>query len=89
MKFKINEHEGDSKDIEYSFSEISAIIAKIEELTADIPKEMDEANKFYTLYSRITSMMTYDDNCIRKQDDAKSRMNRWSDEYRNKRNNNQ
>ncbi len=84
MKFKINEHEGDSKDIEYSFSEISAIIAKIEELTADIPKEMDEANKFYTLYSRITSMMTYDYNCIRKQDDTKSRMNRWSEEYRNR-----
>ena len=39
MKFKINEDD-DSRNIEYSFSEISAIIAKIEELTADIPKEM-------------------------------------------------
>ena len=82
MKFKINEHEGDSKDIEYSFSEISAIIAKIEELTADIPTDMDEANKFYKVYSRITGMMTYDYNCIRKQDKAKSKMNWWSDEYR-------
>ena len=63
MKFKINE-EDDSRYIEYSFSEISAIIAKIEELTADIPKEMDEANKFYTIYSRITGMMTYDHNCV-------------------------
>lgn len=71
MKFKINEHESDSTDIEYSFSEISAIIAKIEELTSDIPKEMDEANKFYKIYSRITSMMTYDYNCIKKQDNAK------------------
>jgi len=71
MKFKINEHESDSTKIEYSFSEISAIIAKIEELTSDIPKDMDEANKFYKVYSRITGMMTYDDNCIRKQDNAK------------------
>ncbi len=63
MKFKINEKD-DSRYIEYSFSEISAIIAKIEELTADIPKEMDEANKFYTIYSRITGMMTYDNDCI-------------------------
>lgn len=84
MKFKINEHEGDSKDIEYSFSEMSAIIAKIKELTADIPKEMDEANKFYTLYSRITSMMTYDYNCIRKQDDLESRIeDMWAYEYTN------
>ncbi len=73
MKFKINEYEGDSSDIEYSFSEISAIIAKIEELTADIPKEMDEANKFYTIYSRITRMMTYDHNCIRQQNKAKDK----------------
>lgn len=71
MKFKINEHEGDSKDIEYSFSEISAIIAKIEELTADIPTDMDEANKFYKVYSRITGMMTYDYNCSRKSNIAK------------------
>ena len=73
MKFKINEHEGDSKDIEYSFSEISAIIAKIEELTADIPEDMDEANKFYKVYSRITGIMTYDYNCIRKLDEAEKK----------------
>lgn len=71
MKFKINEHESDSTKIEYSFSEISAIIAKIEELTADIPKDMDEANKFYKVYSRITGMMTYDHNCIRNSNIAK------------------
>lgn len=65
MKFKINEFESDSTKIEYSFSEISAIIAKVEELTADIPKDMDEANKFYRVYSRITKMMTYDHGCIR------------------------
>ncbi len=70
MKFKINEDDN-SRDIEYSFSEISAIIAKIEELTADIPSDMDEANKFYKIYSRITGMMTYDHKCIAKQDKAK------------------
>ncbi len=70
MKFKINEDD-DSRNIEYSFSEISAIIAKIEELTADIPIDMDEANKFYKIYSRITKMMTYDYICILKQDKAK------------------
>lgn len=72
MKFKINEDD-DSRNIEYSFSEISAIIAKIEELTADIPKEMSESDKFYTIYSRITGMMTYDHNCIRQSNNAKSR----------------
>lgn len=71
MKFKINEHESDSTKIEYSFSEISAIVAKIEELTADIPEDMDEANKFYKVYSRITGMMTYDHNCIRSSNIAK------------------
>lgn len=71
MKFKINEYESDSTNIEYSFSEISAIVAKIEELTADIPRDMDEANKFYKVYSRITGMMTYDHNCIRDSNIAK------------------
>ena len=70
MKFKINEDD-DSRNIEYSFSEISAIIAKIEELTADIPRDMDESNKFYKIYSRITRMMTYDHKYIVKQDQAK------------------
>ncbi len=71
MKFKINEYESDSTNIEYSFSEISAIIAKIEELTADIPKEMDEANKFYKIYSRISSMMIYDYDSLNKENKAK------------------
>ena len=73
MKFKINE-EADSRDIEYSFSEISAIIAKIEELTADMPKEMSEANKFYTIYSRITGMITYDNNYKRQAENAKRKL---------------
>ena len=70
MKFKINEYQGDSKKIDYSFNEISAIIAKIEELTADIPDDMDEASKFYKVYSRITQMMSYDHKCIRDQERA-------------------
>ena len=70
MRFKINEDD-DSRNIEYSFSEISAIIAKIEELTADIPTDMDEANKFYKIYSRIINMMTYDHLYIVKQNQAK------------------
>jgi len=75
MKFKINESESnDSMHIEYSFSEISAIIAKIEELSADIPKDMDEANKFYKIYSRITGMMTYDYSYIRKDENARSKL---------------
>lgn len=73
MKFKINEAD-DSRNIKYSFSEISAIIAKIEELTSNIhPTEIDEANRFFTIYSRLTGTTTYDDNCIRKQNDAKER----------------
>jgi len=73
MKFKLNESD-DSRIIEYSFSEIAAIIAKIEELTADIPKDMDEANKFFTIYSRLTKMTTYDYQCISRADDAKDRL---------------
>ena len=76
MRFKINEHESDSIDIEYSFSEISAIIAKIEELTADIPRDMDEANKFYKIYSRITRMMLYDHNCIEQESKARDNFNK-------------
>ena len=70
MRFKINEHESDSIYIEYSFSKISVIIAKIEELTADIPRDMDEANKFYKIYSKITGMMTYDDKCIEQESET-------------------
>lgn len=83
LKFKLNEVD-DSRDIEYSFGEIAAIMAKVEELTADIPKDMDEANKFYTVYSRVTKMMTYDYKCIRKSDEADARLRikrsyRWQD----------
>ena len=70
MKFKINEYQGDSKTIEYSFDEIYAIIEKIEELTADIPENLDEANKFYAIYSRIIQMISYDHSCIREQEIA-------------------
>lgn len=73
MKFKVNE-EDDSRNIEYSFGEISAIVGKIEELTADIPKNTDEANKFYTIYSRLTRMTTYDHECISRSEDARDRL---------------
>ena len=65
MKFKINEDD-DSRNIKYSFSEISAIIAKIEELTADIPKEMSEANRFYIIASitRIMKSIKIFNSCI-------------------------
>lgn len=43
LKFKINEI-GDSRHIKYTFREMSAIIAKIEEITADIPEGIDELN---------------------------------------------
>lgn len=86
MKFKVNEI-GDSRNINYSFSEISAIIAKIEELTADIPEEMDEANKFYTIYSRLTSMMTYNHECIRKSHDLESKFEQRKISYIGYRNN--
>lgn len=73
MKFKINEKESDSTNIEYSFGEMSAIIAKIEELTADIPKDMNEANKFYTIYSRLARIITYDHPYLKKHDNAKDK----------------
>ena len=70
MRFKINEHESDSTKVEYSFSEFSAIIAKVEELTTDIPKDLDEPNKFFKVYSRITRMITYDNKCIIESESA-------------------
>ena len=70
MKFVIN-GEDYSRDTRYSFGEISAIIAKIEELTADIPQDMEEADKFYTIYSRITGIITYDHQYIRENDKLK------------------
>lgn len=77
MKFKINGRESDSYEVEYSFSEFSAIIAKIEELTAGISSNMDEANRFYTVYLREVSSMTYDYECVRKTDDLDTR---WRNE---------
>ena len=49
---------------------------KIEELTADIPRDMDEANKFYKIYSRITRMMLYDHNCIEQESKARDNFNK-------------
>lgn len=68
-EIQININENDARDfryMNYSFHEMAAIIAKIEEMTADITEEMSEADKFYKIYSRITIMMTYDHDCIEK-----------------------
>ena len=62
MKFKVNEKNAES--VEYSFAEISAITAKIEELTAGIPEDLNEIEKFYTIYFRIINNITYNNETI-------------------------
>ena len=64
LKFKINEKEAEK--VEYSFAELSAISAKIEELTAGIPEDSSELEKFYTIYYRIISNITYNHDTVDK-----------------------
>lgn len=66
MKFKLNERTFDKN--EYSFNEMSAIIIKLEELTAGIDPNASEMDKFATIYERMTNTITYDHECIRKTD---------------------
>ena len=62
LKFKVNEK--DAENVEYSFAELSAIIAKIEELTAGIPDNLSEVEKFYTIYYRIINNITYNHSTV-------------------------
>lgn len=71
MKFKLNERVYDKN--EYSFSEMSAIIIKLQELTAGIDPNASEMDKFSTIYERMTSTITYDYECIRKTDRLESK----------------
>lgn len=77
IQFKINEKDAD--DITYSFDKLSAIVAKMEELVSGIGKDDNEADKFYTIYSRLTSSVTYDKNYLWKSDI--SNMKEYSNEY--------
>lgn len=69
------------KGVIYSFGEMSAIIAKMEELTGDITEDMSEADKFYRIYSRLTQMITYDHGNIRKVDKMEREYQEWYREY--------
>ena len=62
MKFNINEK--DSEGITYSFAELSAITAKLEELTAGVSTEMEEVDRFYTIYSRMINNITYNHDTV-------------------------
>lgn len=66
MKFKVNEK--DAEGITYSFAELSAITAKIEELTAGIPGDLDELEKFFTIYYRMIDNITYSHDTLNKCD---------------------
>ena len=65
IKFKINE-EDDSRYIEYSFSEMMEILFEIKDLVRDIDRSMPEADKFFKIYSRSTSWISYDHLCVLK-----------------------
>ena len=71
MKFKLNERTYDRN--KYSFSEMSAIIIKVQELTAGIDPNTSEMDKFATIYERMTNTITYDHECIRKTDKLKAK----------------
>lgn len=78
MKFKLNERTFDKN--EYSFNEMSAIIIKLEELTAGIDPNASEMDKFATIYERMTNMITYDYGCLRKTDKLEKRRKKELDE---------
>lgn len=67
IKFNINEK--DSEGITYSFAELSAITAKLEELTAGVTTDMEEVNRFYTIYSRMINNITYNNSTITNVED--------------------
>ena len=72
LTFKINEDD-DSRNIEYKFGEMYAIISKIEELTADLTPDMSEADRFFIIYSRIIKSNHYDYQYLRKEKHIKRR----------------
>lgn len=74
MKFKVNEKE--SEDVTYTFSELTAIISKITELTAGIPENLAEVDKFYTIYTRIINCITYNYDTISKSDEVSAERDR-------------
>ena len=65
MKFRLRGSE--VEEITYSFDEFFEIIEKIEELTSDIPDNIDEPLKFYIIYRRIIENILYDDEYIEKK----------------------
>lgn len=78
MKFKLNEESFD--DTEYTFAELSAIMIKMEELTAGIDPNASEMDKFATIYERMTNSITYDHDCIRRTDKLEARRKKeWND----------
>ena len=66
MNFKLTDNSVER--VNYSFADMSAIIIKMEELTAGINPKASEMSKFETIYERMTSNITYDHDCIRKTD---------------------
>lgn len=71
MKFKVNEK--DAENVEYSFAELSAITAKIEELTAGISPDLSEVEKFYTIYFRIINNITYNHDTVNRTNEERKK----------------
>jgi len=57
---------------------MSAITAKIEELTAGIPEDLDELDRFITIYYRMINNITYNHNTM-------NRSNEVTNQFENKR----
>ena len=71
MRFKVNEK--DAENVEYSFAELSAITAKIEELTAGISPNLSEVERFYTIYFRIINNITYNHDTVHRTDEERKK----------------
>ena len=71
IKFKVNEK--DAENVEYSFAELSAITAKIEELTAGIAPNLSEVERFYTIYFRIINNITYNHDTIHRTEEERKK----------------
>lgn len=79
MKFKLSDRS--VENVEYSYAEMSAIIIKLQELTAGIDLNSSEMAKFETIYERMTSNIIYDYDCIRKTDRLEEERKRAYEEH--------
>lgn len=77
IKFELNDSKKrvpgistEQDEFTYSFTEIYAIIVKLQELTEGITADMSESDRFYTIYSRLANGVVYDHSAIIREEEA-------------------